>query len=415
MPIDAPVGTVLFHQFEIDGKDLRPYLAEVKIFESMLRPFIVCDFTLRDFDGIGSTLRLTGGEPVYLRVTSREDKTIRWRGYVTKQSGDIDLEKKKIRGTTITATSAAYVYNEVSKVTKDFKGITGTQAIQEIHNQYLGGERLHRILPSMGMLAEQEPYHIRDEKPFDAISKIRYAITSAAYPKTGAYTYYRDIDGQVLMPLEGLFNEAASGAIVFTERETIGSAASDVFATNDNIIDFKAMTTFSGSASGMAAIAQAVSRVENDMWQHLNVNNFVQGTPQTVSIPNLGGGLFNLTRRFGNSLSSRNYPINDKRINRISPQSVKAAGEKVTAEMVQNGPGYKMAVLFDLGAFLTVGRGVIAEPLVQREDGQPSDNYREAMGGLGLIVNLTHTLKNIGETRVQGVTVVECAQGGFRR
>lgn len=413
MPIDAPVGTVLFHQFEINGVDLRPYLAEVKMFQSMLRPFIVCDFTLRDFDGVGSTLRLTGGEPVYLRVTSREDKTIRWRGYVTKQSGDIDLEKKKIRGTTITATTAAYVYNEVSKVTRDFTNIPGSQAIQEIHNQYLGGEPLHRISPSLGMLAEQEPYHIRDEKPFDAISKIRYAITSAAYPRTGAYTYYRDIDGQVLMPLEGLFNEASSGALTFRERETIGGAAGEVFITNDNIIDFKAMTTFSGSASGMAAIAQAVSRVENDLWQHLNVNNFVQGTPQTVSIPNLGG-MFNLTRRFGNSISQRNYPINDKRINRISPQSVKAAGEKVTAEMVQNGPGYKMAVLFDLGSYLTVGRGVIAEPLVQRE-ADNSGSYREAMGGLGLIVNLTHTIKNIGETRVQGVTVVECAQGGFRQ
>lgn len=412
--LNVPVGTVQFHEFTIDGHDLLNYLAEVKIYESILRPFIVCDFMMRDFDGVGSTLRLTGGEPVYLRVTSREDKTIRWRGYVTKQSGDIDLSKKQTRGTTITATTAPYIFNEASKVTRSFIGVPGSQVIQEIHNKYLGGEPIHRISPSLGAIAEKEPYHIRDEKPFDAIAKIRYAITSAAYSRTGAYTYYRDMDGQVLMPLEGLFKEAASGALIFTERETIGSSALDIHKTNDNILDFKAMTTFSGTSSGIAGIAQAVSRVESDLWQWLNVNNYVQGTPQQISIPQLGTGKFNFAGNFGAGVSSRNYPVNDKRINKISPQSIKASGEKVTAEMVQNGPGYKMAVLFDLGAFLTVGRGVIAEPLVQ-EDRPLSTTFREAMGGLGLIINLTHTLKNIMETRTQGITVVECAQGGFRQ
>jgi hypothetical protein len=402
----GPVGTVVFHEFTVDGRDLLGYLAEIKMFQSILRPFIVCDFTMRDFDGVSSTLRLTGGEPVYFRVTSREGHTIRWRGYVSKQTGEVDLDRKQARGSIITATTATYIYNEASKITDTWRGIPGSEVIRQIHNQYLGGEPFSRMSVANGLISEQEPYSVRDEKPFDAIAKIRYAITSAAHPRTGAYTYYRDINGQCLMPLEALFNEAASGALIFTERETIGSSAMDVHLTNDNILDFKAMTTFGGTSSGIASIAQAVRRVETDLWQWLNVNNYVQGTPQQISIPSLGSGSFSFGRSFGAGVSSRNYPVNDKRINRISPQSIKAAGEKVTAEMVQNGPGYKMAVLFDLGAHLTCGRGVIAEPISLARLSRNA-RLRETTGGLGLIVNLTHTLKNILETRPQGITALD--------
>lgn len=416
-----PVGTVRVHKFTIKGMDLLAVLVEAKMYQSLLRPFIVCDFQMRDYDGFGNQLKLVGGEPVSFTIMSRENIAIRWNGFVTKQTGEIDIDKRRLKGTIITATNQAYIRNDMNKVTGSWKNIPGSSLIAEIHKKYLGGEPIHRMAPSLGMIGEKEPFILRNERPFDSIAKIRYAITSSAYSKSGAYTYFRDIDGYVLLPLEQLFAEASSDVNkealknYFIERETIGSDALDAFATNNNILDFKAMTTFGGTGTGFSSIAQSASGVSNHTWDFMG-NQFKKGPRGNPSPPGFGKGFPAIFGGFsGVADSLMNYIPHDKRMNKISPKDIKAGGEKLTAEMVQNGPGYKMAVLFDLGAQLTVGRGVFAEPIPPNEGlvdafhRQPKDRA----GGLGLIINLTHTIKNVGETRPQGITVVECAQGGF--
>lgn len=410
-----PVGTVDVFEFTVDGEDLLEVMVEAKMYQSILRPFIVCDFILRDFDGIGNRLKLIGGEPVSFKCFSREGLPIRWDGFVTKQTGEIDIDQRRLKGTIITATNQAYIRNDINKVTGSWRNIPGSSLIAEIHKKYLGGEPIHRIAPSLGMIGEKEPFILRNERPFDSIAKIRYAITSSAYSKSGAYTYFRDIDGYVLLPLEQLFAEAGRNAPKYIERETIGSFAADVFKTNDNILDFKSMTTFGGTGTGFSSIAQSASGVSNHTWDFLG-NQFKKGPRGNPSPPNFKGTLPFIFDFVGVADSLMNYIPHDKRMNKISPKDIKAGGEKLTAEMVQNGPGYKMAVLFDLGAELTVGRGVIAEPMPPSA-GLTTGFHRlpkDRAGGLGLIINLTHTIKNNAETRPQGITVVECAQGGFR-
>lgn len=412
-----PVGTVRVLNFTIKGMDLLGALVEAKMYQSILRPFIVCDFQMRDYDGFGNQLKLVGGEPVTFTVISRENIPIRWNGFVTKQSGEIDIDKRRLKGTIITATNQAYIRNEMNKVTGSWKNIPGSSLIAEIHKTYLGGEPIHRMAPSLGMIGEKEPFILRNERPFDSIAKIRYAITSSAYSKSGAYTYFRDIDGYVLLPLEQLFAEASSGVQKFIEDETVGGEPIDPFATNTNILDFKAMTTFGGVGTGFASIAQSASGVSNHTWNWME-NKFKKGPRQNPSSPGFAQGFPAIFGGFaGVADSLMNYTPHDKRMNKISPKDIKAGGEKLTAEMVQNGPGYKMAVLFDLGAKLTVGRGVFAEPIPPNE-GITEGFHRlpkDRAGGLGLIINLTHTIKNVGDTRPQGITVVECAQGGFRQ
>ncbi len=90
---------------------------------------------------------------------------------------------------------------------------------------------------------------------------------------------------------------------------------------------------------------------------------------------------------------------------------MKAGGENKSAELAQDGPGYSMQVLFDLGCKLTVGRGVHATPVVPRGDVTGVYNGPRRAGGLGLIINLTHHIKNY-DTKPQGITTVECSQGG---
>lgn len=412
-----PIGTVSFHRFTIAGMNLIDYLIEIKMYQSIMRPYIVCDFIMADRQGFGNKIKLSGGEPVEFLVESRDRIMLQWKGNVTKQDGEMVLEEKKARGTTITATNQAYLHNEINKVTGSWKNVPGSSVIQEIHKTYLGGEPMHRFSPSAGMIGMQQPFVVRDEKPFNAITKIRNEITAAAAAKSGAYTYFRDINGYVLMPLEQLFAEAFGRT--FYEDERMGTELSDAFRTHDRMLDFKAMTTFEGSSTGIAAIASAMG---NQMTNLLEAQSqkFTKGQPTSPGAPNISGVTGAIGGAFGfkpviNSLL--NYVLHDKqRVGPISQKAQKAPGEKAMGETVQNGPGYKMAVLFDLGAELTVGRGVVANVIPPSAGTQRGmrNMPKDGAGGLGLIVNLTHTLKNVADTRPEGITVVECSQGGFR-
>lgn len=385
-----PPGSCELTTCTIAGTQLKAHVREIKIYESILRPYILVELTMYDHHNWGNTLKLEGGEPVALVITNAFGTRYDWKGVVAKQKGEFAATGGRTVGTVISATDPAFIENPSAKVVGSWQNVPGTNVINEIHDQYLNSTGIYRMSPSLGMIGEKEPFIISNDRPWDAIAKIRRQITSMAFPDSGAYAYYRDNKGFALMPLEQLFAEMSSGAMTFIQDATVGKSFLDMHKLHTQILAFKSSTSVGGG----------------------NINKASRNRPASpiVNVWDVMGNTFN---KLTEGKSQSHYIPHDRQLNKIAPKQLKAGGENKMGEMTQDGPGYAMQILFDLGCKLTVGRGVIAKPVVPQGD-LTTPNYSGARraGGLGLIINLTHHIKNY-DTKPQAITTLECSQGGI--
>lgn len=386
--------------------DLRMHTFEIRVFESMMRPYIVTEISILDTNNFGNTLRIEGGEEITGAAQTAEGTILEISGKAFKQETGDSIGKSI--GTVIHFASQPYFGNKSNKVQGAWKNIIGTDLINQISSRYLGTS-ITNMIPSKGFLAEKEPYILNNIIPLDAISKIRYGLTSVLNSTTGAYTFFENKFGMNLVPLEQLY-DTLSPMQYFIQDSTIGSDFLDMKRITKQIISFKAGASFGGSAVDPAELFRN-SKVENHKFD-LNSKKFTRGMPTNIPFPSLGVSLpgnFN----FGLNAGNFSFTLRDSNLRKYEPMDEKAGGEKMLGHTVQGSGTWTMTVLLDRGLRLTAGKGVHATPLLPRGDitGSMSNNNR--LGGLALVVNVCHLVKNY-DSKPQGFTTVECAQGGFR-
>lgn len=410
MPLLAPGSVGILHLYLRTNKgyvDLKRHTKEIRIFESMMRPYIVTEVALLDSNNFGNTLRIEGGEELSGSALTAEGSYVEFSGKCFKQDTGDSVGKSV--GTLLHFATEAYFGNKENKVTGAWTNIIGTDLISQIANKYLG-KSISKLIPSLGFHAENQPYKLNNVIPFDAINQIRQKLTSAAFSKTGAYTFFQNNIGLNLIPLEQLFSELAPQGY-FIQDPTIGSSFLDIKRITSQIISFKAGSSFGGSTVDPSNMYRNL-KTENHNF-NLNKGKFTRGQPENTYIPRLGVSIpFNIERNIGKIAGNFSFTLDDLNLRQLNPEKIKANGEKVLGYMTQGSGTWTMTVLLDRGVKLTVGKGVYAKPLLPIGDLTSMDGMENRLGGEALVVNLTHLIKNY-DVKPQGFTTVECAQGGF--
>jgi hypothetical protein len=384
--------------------DLRQVCREVRIYESMMRPFIVMDMQCVDPTNFGSQLRITGGEELEFVASNVYGQIYEAKLLATKQTNEVMSSGLRAQGSTISFAGPTYFANKSAKVQESFRNVPGSSAINSIQSKYLGGS-FHKLITSKGFLAEQQPYIVNNKSPFDAIKDIRYAITPMMGSTTGAYAYYADKIGHCLVPLQHAFQQGPRDQ--FIQDGTVGRSFLDVLRLESQIIAFQGGTSFGGGSMDPGDLVrnQSASTHRFDFQQ----KKFIKGMNKKVDAGLPG---FPLAGKIASAASTAmHYIAHDPNLNAISPEFEKAAGEKLLGHLAQSGGTFTMMVLFDRGINLTAGENVfakLASPLGDLTGFQVGNNR---LGGKALMVNVCHHLKNY-DSQPQGTTILECSQGG---
>ncbi len=390
--------------------NLKEHLREVKVFESMMRPYRVIEMHVIDSTNFGNIVRIAGGEELSLVISNVYGERLDITAKAVKQTNDVMAAGLKASGSTITFADDSYFRNKTTKVQGSYQNIPGSSVIQEITSKYLGGS-IGRLTASKGLIAEKQPYIISNKRPWDAIKQIRYNLTSTQFSKSGAYAYFRDKAGMVLQPLEQMFAEATPLGS-FIQDATVGRSFLDIFRLESQIIAFQGGTSFGGGSMDPAESMKNESGVTHRY--DFQEKKFNKGPVRGSPIPSIGTAFPLLNNLFGQIERSTHYIPHDPNLRQLSPEEEKGQGEKLLGHLAQSGGGYTMIVLFDRGINLTVGQGVHAKLASPRGDFTDAPFQQQRLGGKALVVNLCHHLKNF-DTQPQGTTIVECSQGGFKQ
>jgi hypothetical protein len=393
--------------------DLRQFRLDIRVYESMMRPYQIVEMHVIDLTNFGNTVRIEGGEELTLTAMNVYGQEFDIKAKAIKQTGEVSSSGLRAQGTQISFADDSYFRNRTTKVQAAYKNIPGSQVIAQISQQFLGAP-ISRLTASKGFIASPEPYIIHNKRPWDAIKQIRFGLTSAQDAATGAFAYYKDKFGMCLVPLAQAFREASPEA-EFVQDGTVGKSFLDVNRLERQIIALQGGATFSGSFDPGGAV-QAASGVTHSF--DFTAKKFVQGlvnkTAMASGLPGVSAIAGAAFSALGNGERTTHYVPHDPNLRRQDPRAEKNQGEKLLGYTAQGAGAFTMMVLFDLGINLTVGRGVFAKLAPPVGDLTGAFELNTRLGGRALVINLCHHWKNY-DSQPQGTTTIECSQGGFKQ
>lgn len=413
MALPQPTKTQM-RSFTISGVDIRLFVKNLEIHESVCKPYITASAVIDDQNNLINKLRLVGGEPVNISFTGNESRSYSARLHVLKVSNAKQSVNLRHMVYTIELIGKAYFNDRVNLVQQAFKGVTGTDAINTIHNQYVGGDAPFSILNgSIGLLSKNNSYTVKATKPFKAIDDIRKTLNFSGY-KTGNSLYYRDRDQYVLAPLEQLFAQLSPQEI-FIQKNTWGSSLKDYYDAYRSIMESK--MDIHGNQSGIGELASVANQGKTVF--DLNVMKIVnQVFPQAVN-PGVvvGNALVNL---IGTILQGKtnggepNYHVmdTDQRA-KETDTSEKTERERLYAATAKAGPRLNIKVPIQGGVNCTVGKGIYASlvpPVGESEFVNMTPNYYK---GMWLVIDLMHSLSLDSTNLYNATTTLKCIRGGI--
>lgn len=390
----------------IAGVDMRLHVQNIKVYESMCKPYITSNITVIDNNNIINQLNLAGGEPVNFAFDAG-DNVYRQKQHILSVTGQPTEKNKRVQVYEIATVGPSYVKDRASLVQESYKNTPATSVAEKIHNTYLSGDAgLINKLPSLGMIAKDDigSYITTNVKPFKGIEDALRRATYGQY-KSGSTVYFRDANNYVIAPLELLFR-TAQPQYDFIEKATWGTSIDDIFNAHNAVIAASTVVK-DGIKPGGSSIAKsaAASNQSLRIWDN-KLKKFVQNqgakaTGVLSSIKNVGslvgkaGGVMNILEMD----SARNPLSSDPSINRVQEQSFQAT--------VADATKYYIKVPIRGGLACTVGQGVNVQLMPPVGDQNVS---RHRHGGRMLIADLVHDCyfdkrTVMGTTTFRGVNV----------
>jgi hypothetical protein len=413
MDFPQPTKTKL-RSFTINGFDVKFFVKSLNVHETVCKPYLTAQVVIDDMDNIINKLKLVGGEEVYFSFYGNEFRSYSAKLNVLKISDATQALNLRHMIYTIELIGKAYFNDRVNLVQQAFKGLTGTDAIQKLHGQYVGGDAPLSILASsFGLLTKNNAYTVKATKPFKAIDDIRKTLNFAQY-KTGNNLYYRDRDQYVLAPLEQLFSQL-SPQESFIQKSTWGATLSDYALAYRAIMEAK--LDVHGNPSGIGELASVANQAKTVF--DLNLMRVVNKKFPTQISPGkvVGNALVNL---IGSILQGKtnggepNYHVMDSdQRSKETDTSEKTERERLYAATAKAGPRLNIKVPIQGGVNCTVGKGIYATlqpPIGDADLSNLSPNYYK---GNWLVIDLTHSLKLDSSTLYNGTTMLKCIRGGI--
>jgi hypothetical protein len=399
-------GSVRLRKFLVNGINMRIFVREIKIFESLMRPFQTAEVLIIDSQNIINENKWNGGESVELSFDAGEGEIYSTKLKVLSVADIKNFPSLRAQSYIFNLVGESFFNNKLSKVQMTFQNISGARAIEKLHNTYLHpSDASLSIVDSKGFIAEAAPYIISNQYPFEAITDIRGRLTHSTY-KSGAFAYYRDKDSYNLCPIEKMFKEMKVN-FSFEQNSTIGKDFTDIMRQYKNIIGFKLGTSFNPAGKNSSAEMQRVGK--NVITNIVNVaENYSKGQMRNpLDSINSQGGFASDSSSLPYARAIRNI-INDYKINKISPIAEKIDSEQLYGKMIQDGTACTISVLIEGGLYCTVGKGVYAG--ISAPVGMSNQSGANQLKGNYLVVNLCHHLK-LFDIAPQGVTTMEIAKG----
>lgn len=407
--IIAP-GSARLRKFTIGGMDLTGSVRELKIFESIMRPFQVSEVIIIDTTNMINRGKWEGGEDVSLVFDAGQGKVYETKMKLHSVGNENNLPSMRGQVYKLNVVGESFFNNKGSKVTQPFQNISGAKAIEKIHNQYLKPtDASLKIEDSKGFIGEKVPFIVSSQHALEAISNIRYRLLHEKY-KTGAYTYFRDNEQYRLVPLEQLFSELNPNERLENDP-TMGKSFTDIQKQGRNIFEFQMGASFGGTGKNSPADAQRMGK--NAMTNTRQMGEaYAPGKRKDPPPGQVSGNPAYKTNDNSSSQYERTvkYVPNDRKLNAISPIAEKMDQEQLYARLIQNGPSCTVGVMLDSGINCTVGKGVFANIAAPVGDMNPGTDNQ--VKGNYLVVNLCHHIKTYDD-KPQGTTKMELAKGGF--
>lgn len=140
---------------------------------------------------------------------------------------------------TLNLIGAEYFHDNQNTVIKNVADRSATKEAASIHNEYLGVNGSLKIIgESLGAIGKQNhPHQILNKKPMKAIHDLLDKAVSSAY-KSGAFVYFRNKQGYVIGPLEGVMNQA-SVVKRYVHKPAEGNQLENILQGYENIIHFR--------------------------------------------------------------------------------------------------------------------------------------------------------------------------------
>jgi hypothetical protein len=396
----------------INGVDFRNHINQARIYETISKPYLTANLTIIDNNNLIDNMQIKG-TPVSISFDAGDGLVYDAELYVLKHHGEKSSQSLRSTIYTIDCIGEEYFQDKKALVQQSFKHITGTQAIQKLHSEFIGSSALRILAQSIGPLSLQ-PYTISSVKPFTAISDIRKRLLYPQYP-TGLTLYYRDRDSHVLGPLEALFDQL-SAQQTFYQEATWGKNWFDVVRAQNAIINAASLSDENdeagrGSLKDIADKQYQEKKVFDWRTKSLKINK----KANKINPGKLVGALEDFSSLLqglpGGHGGKPNYMTMDgSHLPVQQDHSQKTEEEQLYRALIKNGPRINVEVPCQSGFQCTVGKGVylnLLPPIGDVDDIGPN-----LVSGLYLVSDLVHVLAS-DDRQMTGKTIMTCARGGL--
>ena len=400
-----------FRTCTINGVNLLLHVTGMNVYETIFKPYLTAKLTILDNNGIIQNMKLVGKEPVSIAFDGAQGDIYSAQLHVMNIKGEKSNQSLRSQLYTIDCIGPAYFKDQGSMVQQAFKGVTGTQAIQSIHSQFLGGDAPLKILEhSLGMLSD-ESFISSSIKPFKAINDIRSRLNFAS-ARSGNCLYFRDAASYVLAPLETLFQQL-SAQEEFIQEATWGKNWFDIIRAERAIISCVAEVDHAeGGSASQVDLAQAHTQ-EKQVFDFRLKDVVTKKIASAANLGALAGAINGLGAGFGfgNLGGMPNYQTMDSAHNQKQvDRSDKTERERVYGAAVKNGPKLTLKVPIQSGIRCTVGKGINCKLIPAMGD---QNNVKlSAAGGMVLVTDLCHEL-HADDRTVSGTTTFQTVKGGL--
>lgn len=411
----------------LKGVDLTQYTHCVRIYETLLKPYLTAHLTIIDNNNLIENMNIVGGEECQVTFDAPPNNQVIYNAtvYVLSLKGQQSPNNLKTQIYEIDFVGPQYFQDKGNLVQKGFGQQTGTAAIASIWGQFMTGG-LNIPVPSIGMIGKQnDPSTIDNKKPFAAIDQIKKMLTFGAY-KTGTPLLYHDNKQPNLVPLEHLFATLSSQQL-YIQKETWGANFFDNSIYNAIIaaqaqVDAADGEKSTGGRSSMMDIAGALNQgqVVFDMFNG-TISKFAQaakvagGQFSGSSVGSIAGGIAgNIFQLGAGGLGGAPniQTTHSNRWDRGSAPDTKTMAERLYSAEARGGPQLQIKVPLQTGLFSTVGKGVTVQLIPPFGDLTNGNPFSSQMSGDWLVKDLVHEVYT-DNREVQGTTAMQLMRGGL--
>ena len=395
----------------MNGVDFTSHINQLRVYETITKPYLTAKVTVIDNNNVLDNMNLVGGEPVTFSFDGGDEPTYDCTLYVLSCKGQQSSQSLRSQIYDIECIGIAYFNDKKALVQKSFKFTPGTQAIQMIHNQFVGGDAPLKVLAqSLGPLSLQS-YIVSAQKPFKAINDIKKRLNYGGVA-SGSTLYFRDAESYVLAPLETLF--ATMGVQqVFYQENTWGKNWFDVLRAQNAIISAVADVDF--NSSGRTSMKDVADKaVQEKTVFDFRIKDFsIKKAAAAIGAGALGGAGQLASAIIGGAAGGHggrpNYSVMDSAHlpSQLDP-SAKSEAEQLFMALHKNGPCVTVKVPIQSGIYCTVGKGVDLKLLPPV--GDVNDIGPNLAAGKYLVTDLMHYLAS-DDRQLTGVTVMQCSRG----